>query len=510
MPTAFFFVATVRLPMPAQRARRRSRFIRVDLHKLRLSLDGRAVIKGIDWTIRPSERWVLVGPNGAGKTQLLKLIAGDVWPSPVHASRRIYRYQDETFTDPYDIKNKIAYVGPERQDRYEHYGWNHRVESIVGTGLYRTEIPLDRLTLKDRAGITRILGRLEMQALAKRRFLTLSYGERRLVLLARALASSPKLLLLDELFNGLDTRNHERARQCLESLSRSSLPWVLSAHRSQDIPAFATHLCELKAGRIVAAGRIAARRRRTQPKRIAPDPSAKSRAAVAAMEQPLLQLQRVSVWREGARVLRELSLQIRAGECWVVHGSNGSGKSSFLQLLYGDLTAAHGGTMVRSGIESGVPIEQFKRRVGFVAPELQALHPRYLLVEEVVASGQYASIGLNDPLCTQQSDRIARALRRVGGGALRERTIRTLSYGQLRRVLFARALAYEPDMLLLDEPYAGIDERTRASLRALVARELESGVTVVMATHHRDEWPAMTSHELHLSQSRPLYCGPVR
>ena len=228
------------------------------------------------------------------------------------------------------------------------------------------------------------------------------------------------------------------------------------------------------------------------------------------MQQPLVALRRVNLWRDGVVVLRNLTLQIRPGECWVVHGANGSGKSSFLQLLYGDLSAAHGGAIIRAGIESGVPLEQFKRRVGLVAPELQAIHPRYLHVEEVVASGEHASIGLNEPLQRQLRARIRRALRRVGARALEKRLIRTLSYGQLRRVLFARALVHEPVMLLLDEPYAGVDAVTSGSLRLLVRRALESGTTLVMVTHHRDEWPALTSHELQLGRSHVLYCGPVR
>ena len=95
-----------------------------------------------------------------------------------------------------------------------------------------------------------------------RRFLTLSYGERRLVLLARTLAWAPKLLLLDEIFNGLDAPNRERVQHCLRSLSRSSLPWVLTSHRPEDIPAQATHLCRLEAGRITLQARLSARARR--------------------------------------------------------------------------------------------------------------------------------------------------------------------------------------------------------------------------------------------------------
>jgi molybdate transport system ATP-binding protein len=497
--------------MPAPSARRR--YIRVDLERLKLTLDDRPVLVDINWSIHPSQRWVLVGPNGAGKTQLLKVLAGDVWP--MSGSRRLYRYRNETLADPYGVKSEIAYLGPERQDRYERYGWNYPVEAIVGTGLYRTDIPLDRLSPDDRARVARILRRLRIESLARRSFLTLSYGERRLTLLARAIAAAPKLLLLDELFNGLDARNHARAYHCLRSISRSSLPWVLSTHRPQDIPSFATHLCELRAGRVVALRRIVRRGAdRTEPNRIsAPHQTSDLAERVsrsAGDGQPLLELKHVSVWREGVLALRNLSLRILPGECWVVHGPNGSGKSSLLQLLYGDLTAAHGGSVVRRGIKKGVPIEQFRWRVGLIAPELQAMHPRYLRVEEVVASGRYASIGLNDPLPFAVDTRMAPALRRVRASHLSGRTISTLSYGQMRRILFARALIHEPDMLILDEPYAGVDVRTRASLRSQVERTLRSGVAIVMATHHLDEWPVATSHELELNRSRVVYCGPLR
>jgi molybdate transport system ATP-binding protein len=493
--------------MADPRARRQSRYIRVDLRNVRLARDGKPVLRDVSLSIRPGQRWVLIGPNGAGKTQLLKLLAGDVWPTPSRGGWREYRLAGQNYPDPYAIKSEITYLGAERQDRYEHYAWNFRVEAIVGTGLYRTDIPLDPLTPRDHSKIGALLRRLGIESLSRRRFLQLSYGERRLVLLARALASRPKLLLLDELFNGLDTLNRARVRRCLRSLSRSSLPWVLSSHRAQDIPPEATHLCRLNAGRARAGGALTARRARAAIAR--PGRAAAPTAAIGSPDM-LVSLQRVSVWREGVAVLRNLNLNIRRGECWIVHGANGSGKSSFLQLLYGDLGAAQGGSLQRAGIESGVPLEQFKRRVGLIAPELQALHPRYLRVDEVVASGRYASIGLNGAFPTDARRHIARVLRAVGAARLAARAIRTLSYGQLRRVLFARALVHQPDMLLLDEPYAGVDANTRKGLRALVRREWESGVTVVMVTHHRDEWPGGATHELELRQSRVAYCGPVR
>jgi molybdate transport system ATP-binding protein len=507
------------LVLPQQRVRAsvgntraRQNFLSVDLEQVRLSLGGRPVLAGIDWRIRPGQRWALIGHNGAGKTQLLKLLAGDVWPT-AGGGRRHYRWRGERFDEPYGVKQEIAYLGAERQDRYEHYEWNQPIEQVIGTGLYRTDIALDPLSARDRTRIGALLARLRLQALAGRRFLTLSYGERRLVLLARALAWAPKLLLLDELFNGLDAANRARALYCLAVLSRSGLPWVLSSHRLEEVPPFATHYCELRAGRIKAQRPLPARGARPQrrpsrppeatPPRVAqPAPAPRNRPVLVALHQ-------ATVWRDEIAALRELSLELRAGQCWVVHGANGSGKSSLVQLLYGDLGVAAGGRVERAGIARGVPIAQFKRRVGLVAPELQAIHPRYLRVEEVVASGRDASIGYRAGSAAR-SLRVRRALRRVGAAALLGREVRALSYGQLRRVLFARALVHEPDILLLDEPYTGLDAATRARLRALVERAVQSGVTIVMATHHRDEWPLGATHELQLAHGRARYCGPRR
>jgi molybdate transport system ATP-binding protein len=235
------------------------RFVDVELRRVHLRLGARAVLRGINWHIRPGQRWVLMGSNGAGKTLLLKLLAGDVWPTPSAETLRRYRYRGEIFDDPYGVKEELAYVGPERQDRYEHYEWNHRVQTVVGTGLHRTDIPLAPLRAAERARVARLLAGLGIASLAQRRFLTLSYGERRLVLLARALAWRPKLLLLDEPFSGLDPQNRDRLAVGLRRLSHSALPWVLSTHRTEDVPASATHLCRLEAGRITARQGLGAR-----------------------------------------------------------------------------------------------------------------------------------------------------------------------------------------------------------------------------------------------------------
>jgi ABC-type molybdenum transport system ATPase subunit/photorepair protein PhrA len=224
----------------------------------------------------------------------------------------------------------------------------------------------------------------------------------------------------------------------------------------------------------------------------------------------LVHLDNAAVYLAERAVLRGLSLAVRAGEWWLVHGHNGSGKTTLLRTLYGDHGVAAQGTILRAGIVPGVPLERFRRRVGLIAPHLQADHPRGLSVEEVVLSGRHASIGLNAAPSARERAAVRPLLRRFGLAGLARRTLGQLSYGQRRRVLFARAFAARPRLLLLDEAFAGVDAPTRARLLREVERLAASGVAVVSTAHAVHEWNRCASHEVELVSGRALYCGPLR
>src|SRR5262249_50247599 len=194
---------------------------------------------------------------------------------------------------------------------------------------------------------------------------------------------------------GLDATNHGRALRWLRATRRSALPWVLATHRIQDVPPSATHALVLEKGRVVYRGVL---RNAPLGKWLA---AAEPRSATAKRggkprprREPLIRLVRASVYLDEHRVLENLSLHVHPGDCWVVHGRNGSGKTTLLRTLYGHHGVASGGRVERTGIVPGVPLQEFKRKVGIVAPHLQSEHPPDLTVAEVVQSGRYASIGL--------------------------------------------------------------------------------------------------------------------
>ena len=491
------------------RARASASHLSVTLRHIDLDRGERPVLRDVAWSIRPGQRWLLVGGNCAGKTQLLKLLTGAVWPTPTGRERRLYRLGAETFEQPAGISEEIAYVGAERQDRYEHYEWNFRAREVIGTGLHRTDIPTGPLTAPEARRVDALLGRLGIRDLADRRFLTLSYGERRLVLIARALASRPRLLLLDEVANGLDAANHARLRKWLATTARSAMPWVFATHRQEDVSEAVTHLLELDGGRVRRSG---AMRPATARQLLKQEPQAFLAPRVRVRRVParkfrrrtLVALRNANVHVDDAHILKGVDLHVSSGDCWVIHGHNGSGKSTLLRTIYGDHGVAAGGGIERDGIIPGVPLEKFKLRTAYVAPHLQAWHVPKMPVIEVVASGRHASIGLNESLTAADRRHAEAALRRFGMLAMRRRTMAELSYGQARRVLFARAWAREPRLALLDEPFAGLDRATRADLTRRLNDWIAAGGSCVIATHHREEWPAHTTHVMELAAGRAV------
>jgi molybdate transport system ATP-binding protein len=500
--------------MPTSRATRRN-YLSVELERIDLERGERRVLRNVAWRIQPGERWVLIGGNGAGKTQLLKLVAGSVWPLPTGRERRRYRWRGERFDTPAGVLEEIAYVGAERQDRYERYDWNFTVREVVGTGLTRTDIPMGPLSAAQLKRVAALLERLDISSLAEQRFLTLSYGEKRLTLIARALASNPKLLLLDEVANGLDTKNHARLMHWLASTERSALPWIFATHRIADVPDCATHCLALDAGRVRKAGRATAAEIRKALARAerggkAPLQNAPARNPRKPRRKLVVGLEHADVYTEDKQLLHGIDMTVMSGDCWVVHGPNGSGKTSLLRTIYGDHSVADTGSITRQGISPGVPLEQFKLRTALVAPHLQSVHLPQASVLEVVASGRYASIGLNEALTAEDRKAARAALVRFGMEHAVDRTIGELSYGQMRRVLFARAWVQEPRLALLDEPFAGLDPRTRADLSRRLDEWLMEGGACVMATHHAEEWPSRTSHVLELVNGRAVSSRELR
>ncbi len=463
------------------------------------------VLRAVSWQIKPGERWVLLGENGAGKTQLLKLLSGDIWPTPTgtRTAMRCYLAGRRT-VELLDAKPRIAYIGGERQDKYGRYGWDLRARDVVATGLHRTDLLLSPVTRTEAGEVAAMLRACGIARLAARKFLSLSYGEKRLVLLARALVQQPDWLLLDEVYNGLDGEYRRRIDAVLAAARAKGQSWIATAHRATDIPAGTRFLIELSGGRIRQTKRFSTAdqaRLRARAGESLPRASRRGERRVpspAAHGRMLLRLSNVDLYVGYRPVLREVNWRLRQGEHWAVFGANGAGKSSFLKLLYGDLAPALGGRVERAGCPAGTSIFEWKRRVGYVSPELQSDYALDVDLMQLVASGRHSSIGLAAPMAAADVKSALYWLSFFKLRSVASRRPRELSYGQLRRALIARAMAANPRILLLDEPLTGLDPVQRAAMKRLLNRLMQRRVTLVIAVHHPEDLPIAMMRGLHL------------
>jgi molybdate transport system ATP-binding protein len=490
----------------------------MSLHAASVRRGNRWVLRDITLCLKAGERWALIGENGSGKTQLLKLLAADVWPTPTGRERRIYRIGRRE-VDLIEAKARIAYIGAELQDKYTRYGWDLAVRDLIATGLHRTDLLLTPATAAERVEIDAAMRTAGLMGLADRKFSSLSYGQKRLALLARALAQAPDWLLLDEFYNGLDAQYRRRIDRVLDAARAAGRSWIVTSHRAGDVPRGTRRIMELREGRLHSVqplrhaklarltrqARESTRRpaqRSTPSQRTAAGAAGAAGARAVPLGPPLLKLTRVNLYVGYRPVLRELSWELREGQHWAVFGANGSGKTSFLKLLYGDLAPALGGRIERRGYPAGTPIAEWKRQVGYVSPELQTDYAVDVSVLDLVASGRYASIGLADALTALDRRIAVRWLKFFRLLSSAGRRPRELSYGQLRRALIARALAGQARILLLDEPFTGLDPRQRAAIKRLLERLMRTQLTLIIAVHHPEDLPRGMTHGLRLHKRR--------
>jgi len=209
----------------------------------------------------------------------------------------------------------------------------------------------------------------------------------------------------------------------------------------------------------------------------------------------------VTVRVEGRDVLRGLDFTLREGERVAIVGANGAGKSTLLRLLAGEEQPA-AGTIRRLDLGARAGAFDLCGRIGLVSPELQARHRFDATGEAVVLSGFRGTIGLAEEPSPAERAAAAGALARLGIAHLAARHLLTLSYGELRKLLLARALAPAPEVLLLDEPLAGLDPASRAWTLDAVEEACARGAALVAVTHHEDEVPRGVHRRLTLEGGR--------
>ena len=487
----------------------------------------------INLEIVRGEQIAIVGDNAAGKTRLVEVLTGhyplllsevhyDFSPSKLRLASENMKYisfrdsygeQDGSYYyqqrwNQHDIADDTPTAGSLLQDFYQ------KADQAIGQDLSPEERELEQ---ERRNELRRKLAQMfNLYSLAPKYIISLSSGELRKFQMAKALGTNPRVLILDNPFIGLDAPTRKDFRLLLEILTRETeLIIILILSKRDDIPDFITHVLPVEGLRLL-------------PKM----PLAEYRKQYAALPAPVLS-DEVKHWianlpvrnlsdsdfypSAGGEILRFCDVSIRygdhtilsslnwtvhEGERWALSGPNGSGKSTLLSLVCADNPQAYACNIELFGHRrgSGESIWEIKRHIGYVSPEMHRAYLKDIPAIDVVASGLSDSVGLYVRPRPEQKQICLGWMRVFGVDTLANITFLRLSSGEQRLCLLARAFVKDPELLILDEPLHGLDNRYRSLVRQIIKQFCQRPhKTLVMVTHYEEELPDCITHRLSLS-----------
>jgi molybdate transport system ATP-binding protein len=377
----------------------------------------------------------------------------------------------------------------------------------------------------------------------------------KMVMITRAMIGAPEILILDEPFEGLDAEAASSLSALMESLASSNVTLVVSTHRFSFLPSLFTHRIHLNHLCVESAGPINSSRlngfspdkpHNDEPHndeshndeshndKSHPDEfplghllNCETKASTDAnfnsspgmpqdqprakkKERALLQVKfdNVTIRYGDVTALSNLSWKLRQGENWLIIGANGSGKSTLAGLIYGDNPQAYANRIEIFGKQRGAgeSIWDIKQRMGFVSNRLQLGFPGDSSVLATVISGFFDSAGLFRTPSRDQRNRAEKCLEALGISAWTGSNFGSLSTGQQRLVLLARALVKKPEILIMDELCAGLDRENRRQIcRRIEKLGQDKQHSIIYITHHNDEIPRSMDHLLELSQGKRVF-----
>lgn len=433
--------------------------------------------------ILSGEQVAIVGPNAAGKTRLVEILTGR-WP--LLAGNEVkydfgadaHRLASDnirvmTFRDSYGEADATYYL----QKRWNQHDIDDDTPMADGKPL-----------------------------------ISLSSGELRKYQLRRALDRQPRLLVLDNPFIGLDTQARQQLRELLTTLTATrQLQVILVVNRDSDIPDFITHVIRIEPGchMLPKATRQQYLQRRctnglTQgvesTHSLQDNGFAEStRLTSETKGEVILKFNQVSIRYGQHTILDNLNWEVRQGEHWALSGANGSGKSTLLSLVCADNPQAYACDIELFGRRRGTgeSIWDIKRHIGYVSPEMHRAYLKDLPAIDIVASGLHDSVGLYVRPKPEQRQQCILWMQRFGIEHLADRAFLQLSSGEQRLCLLARAFVKEPDLLILDEPFHGLDDERRLMATAIIERYCTNPlVTLIIVSHYADELPHGITHQL--------------
>lgn len=475
------------------------------------SLSNTAGLHDLNLILGIGERLAIFGPVGAGKTTLLRAISGLAW---TRRGKIAWLGENGLETSRITGQKVTRLVSPILQDLCRRQsGGLTCLELLSGCSRGQPSIPTSENSNMDNA--VYLLKYFKSEHLAHKAISTLSEGQLRLLLICQAFLAKPKVLLLDEALDGLDSMRKIKTLELLTTLPADT-GLIFTAHREDGFPGWINSFMELHSGTLLTSSGPKFLKSVCRHEKGMPKEDKKSEPETSKEIQPrlaLCRLSNVSVYIEREKILHEITWDIGRASHWRLSGPNGSGKSTLLRLLAGEEFAAAGGTF-NIYDETGIPLPgraAQRKAVSLIADLSQFRYDYDVKGWELVCTGIEGNVGVYRKYSAAEIDEARSCASRFFDAAewrtLAEKSIRHCSTGQLRILFLARAIIKQPRLILLDEPCNGLDFTARNKfldmLEALVS-DYGNGwpPAIIFASHYEKDIPEWINQEARMDDGR--------
>ena len=511
------------------------------VEKITVRLRDRLILNNSSWQIHSDEHWAILGPNGSGKSTLVRSLWGGV---PVQSGRIFFEFvTQEAQTQLVPQKDEIGYVSFELhqslmehealQDDFREYAGKTEEVTTARDAIFSGILANRSVTPEDEERFRTIVDQLGIQDLLLRGVTSLSTGEMRKTLIARALIKSPRLLILDEPFDGLDGRSRATLAESINRLMTGSMRVILVVHRLEEIVPNITHVLLVKEGQLFMQGLkdevltsdnisnlygFNLRLEKTNQgyhvshgaqKHDKAGKTILARDPLEDVPEVLIELNDTTVKSHDLVVLDHLTWSMKRGENWVILGPNGSGKSTIVRLILGDNLQGYANQIMLFGKRkgSGETLWEIKKQIGVVSSEFQIQYRKKMSAYDVIASGFYDSIGLYQYPTPHEKKIVDQWVQLLCIEDIAGQAFHQLSYGQKRMILLARAMVKSPLLLILDEPCHGLDISNRRRILEIIEMIGETPTHLLYITNHKEEILDSITHVMRLQKGKVLNQG---
>ncbi|MFD2157939.1 molybdate ABC transporter ATP-binding protein ModF [Rubritalea tangerina] len=436
-----------------------------------------------NFEIAPNHHWAIIGGNGSGKSSFARCLKNQYSEraSLVSFEDEQALLEREIYEDDSEWLNKIDH-GRTTRELISELSPSHDVPaSLIDT--------------------------LQLASFIDTGFRLLSTGERRRLMLARALVQSPDILILDEPFDGLDHAFSQHLDSLLTQIAHDT-QIILVTNRLSEMGDYITHIACLHQSKIILSGIQSQIQNSLEFQQLytpstlhktLPPPPSNHTPYQADPATPIADLRSIRVAYHNKVILDQLNWTIHPKQHWKVSGPNGCGKSTLVNLISGDHPQCYSNEIYLFGKKRGIgeSIWDIKQHMGLMSTTLHQQHRITITAETVILSGFFDTIGVYRPTTSEHRSITLEWLDYLGLTEHKNTNFHQLSFGQQRILLIARALVKRPHLLILDEPCQGLDPMNRALVINLIEKLVaHNAAQLIYISHEPEDRIDCLTHEL--------------